>query len=146
MAQGDVVVFEEAKLAFLDGSIDLSGTTDFSCLLVTTLPVASVGTPDTSDYTECTQGGGYTTGGIALTISLAEAGGTVTFDDSVNPSWTKAAGSPTDVVAAIVYSETATPDAVCFIDLTTDAGSTPVSLVDNDITITWDDLGIFTLA
>lgn len=146
MAQGTVTIFDEAKLAMLNGSLDVSDATDWSVILITTLPTASQATPDTADFTECTNGGGYTTGGIDLATVLTEAAGTVKYDDTVNPSWTAAAGSPTDIVAALIVSETLTPNALGFVDLTTDGGTTAVSLVAGDVTITWHADGIFTLA
>lgn len=147
MAQGTLTVFNEAKQNFGNGLIDLSSTTDFSVMLITTLPTAADVAPDSSNYTEVTAGGGYSAGGIALTTSWTESAGTVTFDSSVNPSWTAAPGSPTNIVAALIYSETAVgEDAVAFIDLTTDAGITPISLVAGDISITFDAAGLFDIA
>lgn len=145
MAQGDITVFNEAKQN-ISGLINLSTTTDFSCMLITTLPTAAAATPDTADFTEVS-GTNYTAGGIPLTTAWTESGGTITFSSSVNPSWTQAAGAPTNIVAALIYSETAVgEDALAFIDMTVDAGVTPISLVDGDITITFTGGNIFTLA
>ena len=145
MAAGDLTVFDEAKKNIGNNNFDLSGTTDFSCMLITTIPTASDGTPDSSDYTEVSGGTEYTAGGVALSTTWNEAAGTVTFDSSVNPSWTQDASGPANIRAALIYSETATEDALCFIDMTSD-GSTAISLVDGDITITFDAAGLFTLA
>ena len=145
MAQGDIVVFNEAKQN-ISGLIDLSTTTDFSCMLITTLPTAAATTPDSADFTQVS-GTNYTAGGIALTTSWVESGGTITFGSSVNPAWTQAAGAPVNIVAALIYSETAVgEDALAYIDMTVDAGATPISLVDGDITITFTGGNIFTLA
>ena len=148
MAQGQVTVFNEAKQNFGNGLIDLSSTNDFKVMLInnTTVPTAATLTPDSSDFTECANGGGYTTGGIALSVTWEESAGTVTWDSSVNPSWTAAAGSPTDIYYAIIYSTTAAgEDAVAFVDMTADVGTTPVSLVAGDVSITWNGSGIFTI-
>lgn len=146
MAKGDVVVFNEAKQNIANGLLDLPAGTDFSCMLITTLPTAAQATPDSADFTEVT-GAGYTAGGVALTTTWVESGGTVTFDSSVNPSWSQNASGPTNIVAALIYSETAVgEDALAFIDLTNDGGTTPISLQDGDITITFNASGIFTLS
>ena len=147
MAQGDFLLFEEFSETIGDGTHDMDGDT-FSLILITTLPLVSQATPDRADFTECTNGGGYTTGGIALTTTWTEAGGTATFDSSTNPAWTAAAGSPTNVVGALLVNDTTAvaADAVGFIDMTTDGGSTPISLVAGNITVTWNATGAFTLS
>ena len=146
MAQGDFTLFEEFALNLGDGSHDLDSDT-LSLILITTLPTAAQATPDRADFTEVTAGGGYTAGGIALTKTYTEAAGVATFDASTNPSWTAAAGSPTNIVAGLLVNDThaGTNDAVGFIDMTTDAGTTPISLVAGDITVTWNASGIFTV-
>ena len=147
MALGTLTVFNEAKENFGNGLLDLSATSDFSCMLITSLPTAADSTPDSADYTEVTAGGNYSSGGIALTTSWTESGGTVTFNSSTTPEWLSASGSPTNCKAALVYSETAAgEDAVAFIDLTTDGGTTPHSLVDGKITINFNPSGLFDLA
>ncbi|MGL1886310.1 MAG: hypothetical protein OCD76_07325 [Reichenbachiella sp.] len=147
MAQGDFTLFEEYSLYIADGSHDMNSDT-FALILITTLPTASDATPDRADYTEVTNGGGYTTGGISLTTSYTEAAGTATFDSTTNPSWTASAGSPTDIKGGLLVNNThaGTNDAVGFIDMTTDGGTTAISLVAGDITVTWNASGVFTLA
>ena len=147
MAQGDFTLFEEFSLNIADGSHDMNSDT-FSLILITTLPTAADATPDRADYTEVTNGGGYTTGGIALTTSYTEAAGTATFDSTTNPAWTATAGSPTNIKGALLVNDThvGTNDAVGFIDMTTDGGTTAISLVAGNITVTWNASGVFTLA
>ena len=136
MAQGTLTVFNEAKENF-SGMIDLS-TGNFSCILINTLPLASQTTPDSADFTEVANGGGYTTGGIALTTAWASIASGGRFTSSTNPSWSSSAGSPTDIVAALIHSTDAVAeDAIAFIDMTADSGVSPVSLVDGPITITF---------
>lgn len=147
MAQGDFTLFEEYSLNIADGSHDMNSDT-FSLIFITTLPTAAGTTPDRADFTEVSAGGGYSTGGIELTTSYTEAGGTATFDSSTNPSWTAAGGSPTNIIAGLLVNDThsGTNDAIGFVDMTVDAGSTAISLVDGDITVTWNASGVFTLA
>jgi hypothetical protein len=147
MAQGDFLLFEEFRKNIADGSHDMDSNS-FSLILITTLPTVAAATPDRADFTEVTAGGGYSTGGIALTTSYVEAAGTATFDSTTNPSWTASAGSPTNIVAALLVNDThaGTNDAIGFVDMTTDGGTTPISLVAGNITVTWNASGVFTLA
>ncbi len=143
MAVGDVIIFDEAKLALLDGTHDLD-THAFNVGLVTNAVVPAAGdtTPAFADYTEVTAGGGYTAGGIALTVSLTEVAGTVTYDFTNNPVWTQNGASPTDARWGIIYNNTnAGKEAIGFVDL-----GAVVDLTAGDLTITWNASGFFTLA
>ena len=147
MAQGTVYTFEEFRLNIGDGSHDLN-TDVFNVMLLsnthnTTIAVANA-TPDSADYTEVV-GTGYTAGGIALTVTWTEAAGTATFAISNSPAWTQNGAGPTDIRTALIYntSHIGTNDAIAYIDMTAD-GTTPISLVDGDITINAGTL--FTLA
>jgi len=146
MALGDTGLFEE--LALTIGSEDHNFTSDtFAMILITTLPVVGQASPDRADYTECTAGGSYSTGGVTLTTTYAEVGGVATFDITNSPSWTKAAGSPTNIVAGLIVNNThaGTNDAIGFVDFTADSGSTAVSMVDSTITANPNASGLFTL-
>ena len=148
MAQGDLLTFDEFKLNIGDGSHDL-GSDTFAIILITTLPTVGATTPDRADFTEVSAGGGYSTGGITLTgVTWNEAAGTATFDSSLLVAWTAAAGSPTDIVAGLLVNNThaGTNDAIAFIDMTTDGGSTPISLVAGNISITFNASGLFTVS
>ncbi|HFD86861.1 MAG TPA: hypothetical protein ENJ35_04200 [Gammaproteobacteria bacterium] len=152
MAQGTFTLFEEFALSIANGYHDLDGDT-FSVILVSDSIVGmeTTATPDRSDFTEVTAGGGYSTGGITLTTPLwTESGGVATFDHAVaQPSitWTAAAGSPTNIKTALLVNDGAGAiyDCLGFIDMTADGGSTAISLVAGNITITWGASGIFTV-
>lgn len=143
MAKGDTVIFEEVTLSLGNGD-HILGSDSFSLILINSLPTASDASPDSADYTECAAGGSYSTGGIALTTTFAEAAGVATFDATNNPNWPLLAGSPTDIVAALIVNTThaGTNDALGFVDLTNDAGVTPVSMVDGPVSVTWHASGI----
>jgi len=148
MAQGDLLTFEEFRKNIGDGSHDLD-TNAFSLIFITTLPVVGQATPDRADFTEVTAGGGYSTGGVTLTgVTWLEAAGVATFDSSLDVVFTAAAGSPTNIVAALIVDDThaGSNDAIAFIDMTVDGGSTPISLVAGNITITFNASGLFTLS
>lgn len=147
MAFGDLVIFDEQTLTIGQGGDNFS-TDTFALILITTLPTAGDLTPDRADYTEVTAGGSYSTGGIVMTTTYTEAGGTATFGSSTDPLWAAAAGSPTNIVSGLIVNNThaGTNDAVGFVDLTQDAGTTPVSMVTGQISVTWTGGNIFTLA
>jgi hypothetical protein len=146
MAQGDFQLFEEFALNLGNGDHNM-GSDNFSVILITTLPTAADTSPDRADYTECSAGGSYSTGGIALTESWTEAAGVGTFDFTNDPEWAAAASSPTNIKAALIVNDThaSTRDAVGFIDMTTDAGTTAISMVDGKVKIVANPSGVFTL-
>lgn len=143
MATGDIVVFDEAKLALLNGTHDLD-THTIKCAILdnTTTPAAGDTTPALADYTQVGAAGTYTTGGTTCTVSLTEAAGTVTFDLTTNPTWAADGSNDTDAYWALIYNDTAASDeAIAFVDL-----GGPVDMSAGDLTITWNGSGVFTLA
>ena len=150
MAQGTVVVFEEEKAKMLDG--DWASGDTFNIGLVTNAvpPTANFATPVYGDFTEATPGGNYSANGDALdTLAnlVTEVGGVMTFDDTgATVVWLKNGSNPTNASWGIIYNFTdSQKDAVAFIDLTTDGGTTPVDMTAGDLTITWNASGIFTI-
>ena len=145
MAAGDVTVFDEAKLALLDGTHDLD-TDTLKCAIITngTVPTTADASPRLGLYTEVATSTTYLAGGTALTISLTEASGTVTFDPTTNPSWAADAGGGANAYYGLIYNddEVGAPDAaIAFVDL---AG--PFDMTAGDLTINWNGSGVFTLA
>jgi hypothetical protein len=147
---GTLVLFEEFSKYIADGSHDMNSDT-FKVMLIdnTLVATASLATPDSSDFTEVT-GTGYTAGGEALTTpNLAEVGGVTTFDDTgaVSVGWFQNGAGPQDIYQAILYNVThsGSNDAIAFVDMTTDGGTTPADLQAGDVTITWGASGIFTI-
>jgi hypothetical protein len=148
MAQGTITMFEEYSLT-IGTSIFQMATNTFKLALVTTDPTAALATPIWADISANeVSGTNYTAGGETLTTTWLEAGGTATFDETGTPgaSWTQHASGPTDIKYGVIYSDTATnDDLVCYIDFTTDGGTTAISLVTGDITWTANASGVFTL-
>ena len=143
MAQGDVTVFDEAKLALLNGTHDLD-THSFKLALCdnTVAPTAATATPVLADFTQVGVAGSYISGGTALTITLTEAAGTVTYDATNNPTWAQNASNDVDAYWGILYNDTnAGKEAIAFVDL-----GGPVDMTAGDLTVTWNASGIFTLA
>lgn len=145
MARGDFVVFDEAKAYMIDGGWEAAD--DIKCAILddTTTPTAGDTTPALGDYTEVGASGTYTAGGTSLgnlgTV-VTEAGGTMTFDSSTNPTWAQDASNDTDAYWGLVYNDTQAGDpAIGFLDL-----GGPVDMTAGDLTITWNASGLFTIA
>lgn len=145
MARGDVKTFYEARAKLLNG--DWASTDHFYLAICdnTATPAQSTATPTLSDFTEVGNSGTYVTGGTDLgTLAdlVAQIAGTVTFDSSVNPTWAQDASNDTDAYWGIVYNYTdAAHDALLYIDL-----GGPVDMTAGDLTVTWNALGLFTIA
>lgn len=145
MAQGDLVVFDEAKAYMIDGGWEAAD--DIKCAILdnTTIPAAGDTTPALGDYTEVGAAGTYTAGGTSLGnlgTAVTESGGTMTFDSGTNPTWAQDASNDTDAYWGLVYNDTQAGDpAIAFVDL-----GGPVDMSAGDLTITWNASGIFTIA
>ena len=97
----------------------------------------------TNEVTPC---GGFTAGGVALTSGTwINTAGTCAFDSAL-ASWTSSAsGDPATIKTAVVYSDTATnKDCIGFIDMTAD-GTTAISLLTGDVSVTPNATGWFTV-
>ena len=66
--------------------------------------------------------------------------------DATDPAtWTQHASGPTNIKTGILYYDDANDYALGFIDMTTDAGTTAISLADGDITVQFNASGIITI-
>lgn len=142
MANGDVTVFDEAKLAMWNGTHDLDSDS-FKCAILdnTTTPAAGDTTPALADYTQVGSAGTYVSGGTAVTVSLTEAAGTVTYDLTTNPSWALDALNDTDAFWGLIYNDTNVgKEAIAFLDL---GGAFDMSA--GALTATWNANGLFTV-
>ena len=149
MAQGDLTLFNEFSLETLSATHNLAAAGNtVKVALITTLPTASQTSPTLTDFTQVS-GAGYTAGGEEITTGQAVtnvSGATYKWDSSVNPSWTQNGAGPTNIIGALIYNDTDASDkAVGFIDMTTDGGTTPISLQAGNVSITWNASGILTL-
>ena len=157
MAQGTITLFNEYSESMSDGRIDLDTNAFYAAL--TTLQVGGTPTIAATDAVPCwgaggttnlassevAAGGGYSAGGIALTsVTWAKTAGVCKFD-AADIRWTSSAsGDPATIKSLILYDNTtANKDAIGFMDLTAD-GTTAISLLAGDISITWPAAGIFT--
>ena len=145
MAQGDVVVFNEALAYMFDGDFASTDTIKLALLKDTSTPTQADTTPSLGDYNQCTAGGNYTSGGETLdtwTNCVTQSSNVMTFDDTgASVTWLQDAGNPTDARWGLIYNaDDAGTAAICYIDL----GST-VNMTQGDLTITWNASGIFTV-
>ncbi len=145
MARNDWVTFEEFGLDLADGEHDLGADTLKVALIdnTATEPVAGTATPRWADFSgNEVSGTGYTAGGATLSgTGVTEAAGVTTFDDTGNVTWSQNAAGPTNIYWAVLYNDSAAADqAIGFLDM---GGA--VSLVDGDVTITWNASWILTL-
>lgn len=150
MAQGDVVVFAQAKLDLglegyqLETDVVKLGlvTNGVTPTETTSDPRWGAGGGTNLSTNQVTPGGNYSTGGPTIannTYTLASA--TVTFDGD-NISILQNAGNPTNARWGIGWDDTAAGDqGLFFLDL---GGVTDLSA--GDFSVTWNASGIFTLA
>jgi hypothetical protein len=137
MAQGTLTLFEEFSLNIGDGSShDLDADTYKLALVSNSIVgMAATVTPLLTDFTEVT-GTNYTAGGEALTTTWTEAAGVADFKHTGGTiTWSQHASGPTNIKTGIIYNTTGS-FAICFIDFTTDGGTTTIRIVDGDITWT----------
>ena len=140
MAQGTLLLFDKTTISIGDGLFDMdAGVWKVALIDDTVVAAITDATPELATYTQVAGGNGYTTGGEIITVTWTRSGSTTTFEvTSGNTSWTQNGAGPIDIEQAIIYNDTNTnDDAIGFIDMTEDAGVTPISLQDGDITITW---------
>ena len=144
MATGDFIVFEEAKAYLIDGGFEAADIIKCAILDNTTPPTASFATPALSDFTEVGAAGTYTAGGISLGdlgTLVTEAGGTMKFDSSTNPTWARDGSNDVDAWWGLVYNDTDAGDrAIGFVEL-----GGPVDMSAGSLTITWNASGLFTI-
>jgi hypothetical protein len=147
--QGPWVVFNAAKLKFLNQTLKLNSDT-FNIILCNSsqaLTAAFSGTSGNCEYSDLTgelaTANGYVAGGNALSgVSLTETSGVVTFT-STNPSWTLTGGGITFKYAVIRDVTDPSGGLVFFCDMDTGGGS--VSPLSGTLTLAISPSGIVTL-
>lgn len=133
MAAGDSTIFDEAKLAMLDGTHDLdTDVIKVAFISDATVPTAADLTPVLGDYTEVS-GGNFVSGGDTMSVSLTEASGTVTYDFTTDISNAKNASNPNNVFYAIVYNSSKTDQALGFVEIAVAGADGTAGL----ISLTW---------
>jgi hypothetical protein len=153
MAQGDLALFNEFFLDLGKATHDLQAAGDTYFLAFVSEAIGSVPQtqtdPQLSDFTEVS-GTNYTAGGNACaTNSWTIAGAVSTYDVTDPAQWSQHAAGPADIKTAILYNKgKASPPgkaAICRIDMTTDGGTTAISLVNGNISVAFHTSGVFTI-
>ena len=149
-AAGKWKMYESAKLEFANGLIDFD-THAFKINLylstsnADTLAIATVTNNLTSITNQVATNFGYTQDTKAVTITTANAAGTITIDETTNPVFTASGGSITARFAVIWDDTHATncPICVCLLD----TAPADVTATDgNTFTITMSASGILTIS
>ena len=146
MAQGTLTIFDEAKLAMLNGEMRFDGTNVIKVAFISNTPTAADAAPTLATNTECAAGGNYTAGGFDLgTEGLSEAGGTVTYGAAATDiAMAKHASNPTNVFYGLIYDSTSTTpsdQAIGFVEINASGADGTVGAIN----VTWG-ASIFTLA
>ena len=147
MAAGKWKLYEQAKLDIANGLMDLD-THSFKIALFTSVSNCNTlsGTTTLASLTnQVATANGYTQNSKSVTLTTANSGGTITVDETTNPSWTANGGSIT-ARFAVIYNDThASKQALCVCLL--DTAPADVTETDgNTFTITQNSSGIFTIS
>jgi hypothetical protein len=144
MAQGDVIVFNEALGFLLDGGFESADDIKIAICDNTSAPTQNQASPTLSDFTQVGSAGSYTAGGTSLGdlgTLVTQSSNVMTFDSATNPTWAANASNDTDAYWGIIYNDTdATDRAIAYVDL-----GGPVNMATTALTITWSASGIFTI-
>lgn len=140
MAAGAWTFPNSARTDLLNGTFDLDTDSLKIALFLSTSNIGAASTTYAGLTNEHANANGYTTGGIAVTGTLAGTT-TVTFDTSADPVWTASGGS---IVArfAVLYEVAGRVICYCLLDATP---ADVTATTGNTLTISMPS-GIFTLA
>ncbi len=141
MAAGAWTFTNTGRTKLLNGQFDIDTDTWKCALFLSTCNIGAASTTYAGLTNEHANANGYTTGGIAITLTLAGTT-TVTVDISVDPVWTASGGS---IVArfAVIYEVGGDVLCYCLLD------STPADVTattGNTLTVAANASGVFTLA
>lgn len=141
MAAGAWTFTNTGRTKLLNGTFDIDSDTYKCALFLSTSNLGAASTTYAGVTNEHANANGYTTGGIAVTLTLAGTT-TVTVDISTDPVWTASGGSITARFAAI-YEVSGDVLCYCLLD------STPADVTattGNTLTVAAHASGVFTLA
>lgn len=140
MAAGTWTFTDVGRTKLLDGTFDIDTDSWKMALFLSTSNIGAASTTYAALTNEHANANGYTTGGIAMTLTLA--GTTTVTVSGNNPVWTASGGS---IVArfAVIYEVGGNVLCYCLLD------STPADVTataGNTLTVQMNASGIFTLA
>lgn len=141
MAAGTWTFPNSARTDLLNGTFDIDSDTWKMALFQSTSNIGSGSTTYAGLTNEVANGNGYTTGGIAITLTLSGTT-TVTVDISTDPVWTASGGSIT-ARYAVIYEVGGRVLCYALLD------NTPADVTataGNTLTVAANASGVFTLA
>ena len=147
MAAGKWKLYEAAKLAIANAEIDLNGDSFKIALFLSTSNCDTLsGTTGIANLTnQVATNFGYTQNTKEVTITTANSSGTITVDETTDPTWTASGGSIT-ARFAVIYDDThASKQALCVCLLDT-APADVTATTGNTFKITIAATGLFTLS
>jgi hypothetical protein len=141
MAAGAWTFTNASRTSLLDGTFDINSDSWKMALFLSTSNIGSGSTTYAGLTNEHANSNGYTTGGIAITLTLSGTT-TVTVDISTDPAWTASGGSIVARFAAI-YEVGGNVLCYCLLD---DAPANVTATDGNTLTVAAHSSGVFTLA
>jgi len=141
MAAGAWTFTNTGRTSLLNGTFDVDSDTYKMALFLSTSNLAASTTTYAGLTNEHANANGYTTGGIAVALTLAGTT-TVTVDITTDPVWTASGGS---IVArfAVIYEVSGNVLCYCLLD---DAPANVTATTGNTLTVAAHASGVFTLA
>ena len=140
-AAGSWTFTNSGRTSLLNGTFDIDSDTWKMALFLSTSDIGATETTYAGVTNEHANANGYTTGGIAITLTLAGTT-TVTVDISTDPVWTASGGSIT-ARFAVIYEVAG--NVLCYALL--DSTPADVTATDgNTLTVAANASGVFTLA
>jgi len=129
---------------FGDNTIDLDGDTFKLALMNSSHVFTAANTQYTTvSANQLSTANGYTSPGINLaSVTWVNSSGTITFD-AADVTWTASGGSIGPATDAVLYSDTATNDELCY-SIDFDGAQTAGS--GTNFVVAWNASGIFTVA
>ncbi len=141
MAAGAWALTNTSRTKLLNGTFDIDSDTWKMALFLSTSNIGAASTTYAGLTNEHANANGYTTGGIAVTLTLAGTT-TVTVDISVDPVWTASAG---DIVARFAVIYEVSGDVLCYCLLESPAANVTATS-GNTLTVAAHASGVLTLA
>jgi hypothetical protein len=138
-------VFDEGLVTLLKGDFDPTDVVSIAIVTTALVPTTIQVDPRLTDFTEVSDAGTYTLGGMQLGLLgnlVTTAGGVLVFDSPVNPSWAQDSSNGIDAGYGIIYNSTSVnKNAFGFVDL-----MGPVDMAQGTLAITWPSTGIFRIS
>lgn len=141
MAAGTWTFTNGGRTSLVDGTFDLNTDSFKMALFLSTSDIGPTETTYAGVTNEHANANGYTTGGIAITLTLAGTT-TVTVDISVDPVWTASGGS---IIARFAVIYEVSGNVLCY-GLLDSAPADVTATSGNTLTVAAHASGVFTLA